>query len=171
MADTHSVSLDIPNTVGITLRGFARSVDTTKLPAGVLVALLEKGIQRGSNDPLGALFEKGATVAEADIDKYFTELTERWAAGNIAKTRTGGLGRTTDPVKREVKRLANAEVDSALPTLLAHHGAISRKEFDEQFRAKYVAARIEKHSERLTKEANANLAKLAKAADMDLLDI
>jgi hypothetical protein len=175
MSDTHSVTLDIPNSIGVTLRGFARKLDTSRLPVNVIVALFEKGVQRGSNDPLGALFDKGETVAESKVDEYWNDLVSRWEKGEVAKTRSGGLGRTTDPVQREVKRLANAEVDTSLTKLLVHHGAggvpMSRKDFDEKLRAKYVAGQIERHKDRLTKEATANLAKLQKAGEVELLDI
>lgn len=177
MTDT-TVTFTVPSEVGVTLRGFARKVDVTKLPAKTLAFLLEKGIQRGSNDPLGAQFEKGQTVAESEIDKYFSDLVDRWNKGEVAKTRTGGLGRTTDPVQREIKRLANAHVDvpARLAKILAHHGVggvpMSRKAFDESLRAKYVQAHIDRNKESLEKEAKANLAKLQKSAeDVELLDI
>jgi hypothetical protein len=167
--------LEVPNSIGVTLRGFARKLDTSNLPEKVIVALFEKGVQRGSNDPLGALFDKGETVAESKIDEYWADLVKRWSNGEVAKTRTGGLGRTTDPVQREIKRLANAEVDASLTKLLVHHGAggvpMSRKAFDEQLRAKYVSGQMEKHKERLEKEAKANLAKLQKAGEVELLNI
>lgn len=171
----HSVTIEIPDEIGVTLRGFARKVDTTKLPSNVIVALFEKGVQRGSNDPLGALFDKGETVAESKIDDYFNDLVGRWQKGEVAKARTGGLGRTSDPFLREVKRLANAAVDRSLTKLLVHHGAggvpLSRKEFDEKFRAKYVAGHMERNKESLEREARANLAKLEKAGEVELLDI
>lgn len=170
MSETHEVTISVPNSIGVTLRGFARKLDTTKLPVNVIAALFEKGVQRGANDPLGAMFEKGETIAESKVDEYWSDLVTRWMKGEVAKARSGGLGRTTDPVQREVKRLANAEVDASLTKLLAHHG-FSRKEFDEKLRAKYVAGQIERHKDRLTKEANANLAKLQKAGEVELLDI
>ncbi len=170
-----TVSFPVPSEVGVTLRGFARKVDVTKLPAKTLAFLLEKGIQRGSNDPLGAQFEKGQTVAESEIDKYFSDLVERWNKGEVAKTRSGGLGRTTDPVQREIKRLANAAVDKSLTKLLVHHGAggvpMTRKDFDEKLRAKYVAGHMERNKESLEREAKANLSKLEKAGEVELLDI
>ena len=176
MADTHSITIEVPNAIGVTLRGFARSLDTSKLPEKTILFLLEKGVQRGSNDPLGALFDKGETVAESKIDEYWNDLVSRWNKGEVAKTRSGGLGRTTDPTQREIKRLANAEVDKSLAKLLAHHGVggtpMSRKAFDESLRAKYVAGHIERHKERLEKEAKANLAKLEKSSgDVELLDL
>lgn len=170
----HQVTIELPDSIGVTLRGFARKLDTTKLPLNVIVALFEKGVQRGSNDPLGALFEKGETVAEAKVDEYWNDLVARWNKGEVAKTRSGGLGRTTDPVQREIKRLANGEVDASLTKLLVHHGAggvpMTRKDFDEKLRAKYVAGQIERHKDRLEKEAKANLAKLQKAGEVELLD-
>jgi hypothetical protein len=174
MADnTHSVTLDVPSVVNVTLRGFARKLDMTKLPSKTLLFLLEKGAQRGANDPLGAQFEDKPT--EAQIDSYWSDLTGRWEKGEVAKTRSGGLGRTTDPVQREIKRLANAEIDASLTKLLVHHGAggvpMSRKEFDEKLRAKYVTGQIERHKERLEREAKANLAKLSKAGEVELLTI
>lgn len=170
----HQVTIDVPDSINVTLRGFARKLDTTKLPLNVIVALFEKGVQRGSNDPLGALFEKGETVAESKVDEYWNDLVARWNKGEVAKTRSGGLGRTTDPVQREIKRLANGEVDASLTKLLVHHGAggvpMTRKDFDEKLRAKYVAGQIERHKDRLEKEAKANLAKLQKAGEVELLD-
>lgn len=175
MTDTHEVTITVPNSIGVTLRGFARKLDTSKLPANVIVALFEKGVQRGSNDPLGALFDKGETVAESKVDEYWNDLVARWTKGEVAKTRSGGLGRTTDPIQREIKRLANEEVGNSLTKLLVHHGAggvpMTRKEFDEKLRAKYVAGQIERHKDRLEKEAKANLTKLQKAGDVELLNI
>jgi hypothetical protein len=175
---THSVTIELPDSVGVTLRGFARKLDVTKLPAKVVVALFEKGVQRGSNDPLGALFDKGETVQESKVDEYWNDLVTRWEKGEVAKTRTGGLGRTTDPVQREIKRLANAHVDvpARLAKILAHHGVggvpMSRKAFDESLRAKYVQAHIDRNKESLEKEAKANLAKLQRSAeDVELLDV
>ncbi|MGH8337365.1 MAG: hypothetical protein ACRETL_11225, partial [Gammaproteobacteria bacterium] len=120
-------------------------------------------------------FDKGETPTEKAIDEYWDDLVSRWNKGEVAKTRTGGLGRTTDPVQREIKRLANAEIDSSLAKLLAHHGVggtpMSRKAFDESLRSKYVSGQIERHKERLDKEAKANLAKLQKAGEVELLDL
>jgi hypothetical protein len=179
MAETHTVTVELPDSIGVTLRGFARKLDTRSLPANVIVALFEKGVQRGSNDPLGALFEKGETVAESKVDEYWNDLVARWNRGEVAKTRTGGLGRTTDPVQREIKRLATAHVEqpARLAKILAHHGVggtpMSRKAFDESLKAKYVQAHIERNKDALEREAKANLAKLAKSAeaDVELLDI
>jgi hypothetical protein len=167
---SHTVSLELPDSVGVTLRGIARSLDVSKLPANVIVALFEKGVQRASNDPLGAVFDKDTEVTAEAVDTYWNELTTRWFKGEIAKARIGGGGRVTDPVKKEVRRLADAEVTTNLTALLAHHG-VSKKEFEADYRSKYVAARIEKHAERLDKEARANLAKLGKSADIELLDM
>jgi hypothetical protein len=173
MSDTHEIIVRMPDEIEVTLRGHTRKLDTYVLPDNVVVWLIEKGVQRGSNDPLGALFKKGENVSAEAIDKYWDDLVSRWEKGEVAKTRSGGLGRTTDPLQREIKRLANAEIDANIAKLLAHHG-VTRKEFDEQFRAKYVKNRIEKFGERLKAEAEANLAKLKAAAevdDEDLLDL
>lgn len=177
MADTHSVTLEIPSTVNVTLRGFARKLDMTKLPAKTLLFLLEKGAQRGANDPLGAQFDEKPT--ESQINGYWSDLTTRWEKGEVAKTRAGGLGRTTDPLQREMKRLAAAEVDKARDKpnspLLAKHGVggtpMTKKAFDETLRPKYVAAHLEKNKERLEREAKSNLAKLEKAGEVELMDI
>jgi hypothetical protein len=173
MSDIQSttVAVDIPQSVTVKLRGHERVVDVTKLHPNTLSFLLDKGIQRGANDPLGALFKKGETIEQKKLDDYFTDLTDRWERGEVEKRRTGGLGRTTDPVMREMKRLANAEIDQNLAKLLANHGGMSRKEFDETLRAKYMKKRLTDHEARLREQALINLAELKDAAGFDEDDL
>lgn len=165
----HDISISIPSEVTVTLRGHNRTLDTTRLPDNVLVWLIEKGIQRGSNDPLGALFKKGEDADPKKIDEYWDELVSRWEKGEVTKARSGGLGRTTDPVKREMKRLANAEIDQNIAKLLAAHG-VTRKEFDESYRAKYLKKRLTDHEERLREKAIQNLEDLKAQGDEDDFD-
>lgn len=171
---THDVVLSIPDSVSVTLRGHERTLDTNTIPNNVLVWLLtDKGMQRAANDPLGAVFDKGYKPKPEEIDSYWNDVLKRWQAGETAKARKGGLGRTTDPVQREMKRLAKDEVLKSVAKLLAFH-KVSRKEFDEQFLAKYVKARVEKFHDRLEEEAKAYLEKVAASTeedDVDLLDI
>lgn len=172
MSDTHEIAIEIPSTVTVTLRGHNRDLDTTKLPDNVLVWLLEKGIQRGSNDPLGALFKKGEEVDPKKIDEYWNDLTTRWEKGEVEKRRSGGLGRTTDPVMREMKRLANEEITANIGKLLANHG-VTRKEFDETYRVKYLKKRLADHGDRLREAALENLAKLKESVeeeDFEMID-
>lgn len=171
MSETHDISISIPSLVSVTLRGHNRELDTTVLPEKTLVWLLQKGIQRGANDPLGALFKKNEKPDPAKIDEYWTELVTRWDNGDVQKTRSGGLGRTSDPVLREMKRLANAEIDANIAKLLAAHN-VPRKEFDESLRAQYVKKRLADHEDRLREKALANLAELKESAgsDIELID-
>lgn len=166
----HDISISIPSEVTVTLRGHNRTLDTTALPDNVLVWLLEKGIQRGSNDPLGALFKKGEKVDPEKIDEYWTDLVTRWEKGEVAKTRSGGLGRTSDPIMREMKRLANAEIDQNIAKLLAAHN-VTRKEFDESLRAKYVKKRLTDHEDRLREKAIQNIADLKAQGDEDDIEL
>ena len=168
----HEITIEIPSSVTVTLRGVNRELDTTTLPDNVLVWLLEKGIQRGSNDPLGALFKKGEEIDPDKIDEYWNDLTTRWANGEVEKRRSGGLGRTSDPVMREMKRLANSEIDANIAKLLGNHN-VTRKEFDESYRAMYLKKRLADHAERLREKALENLAEIKEAAEdneVELID-
>lgn len=170
MAETHTIELAVPVSVAVTLRGINRELNTESLPEETWVWLIEKGIQRGANDPLGAIFKKGEEVDESKVDEYWTDLVTRWNNGEVTKTRSGGLGRTSDPVLREMKRLANEEINANIGKLLAAH-SVTRKEFDESYRAKYLKKRLDDHGERLRAVAVENLSKLQDAAEEEEIEI
>lgn len=173
MSDTHTVSIEIPTQFPVTLRGHERLLDTTAFPAETLSWLMEKGMQRGSNDPLGALFPTGAAVDMTKLDEYFTDLQDRWNRGEVEKKRKGGLGRSTDPVMREMKRLAGLEIDKSTEILLKHHNCTAT-EFKENLRVQYLKKYLEDHADTLRKEATENLEREAekqKARPITLLDL
>lgn len=173
MSDTHTVSVEIPAKFAVTLRGYERLLDTTAFPAETLSWLMEKGMQRGSNDPLGALFPKNTEVDIGKLDEYFTDLQKRWNEGEVEKKRKGGLGRTSDPVMREMKRLAGLEIDKSQDVLLKHHNCTAT-EFKEGLRVQYLKKYLEDHGEALRAEAVENLAREAekqKARPITLLDL
>jgi hypothetical protein len=166
----YEVMVLMPETVAVKLRGNERTVDVTKLHPETLTFLLDKGIQRGANDPLGALFKKGEEIDQKKLDDYFTDLTDRWERGEVEKRRTGGLGRTTDPVMREMKRLANDEITKNIAKLLAAHG-VTRTEFDSTYRVKYLKKRLADHADRLREEAVEYLARLKEKGEEDEVEI
>jgi hypothetical protein len=165
-----SVVVDIPRSVTVKLRGNERVVDVSKLHSDTLSFLLDKGIQRGANDPLGALFKKGEEIDVKKLDDYFTDLMDRWERGEVEKRRSGGLGRTSDPVMREMKRLANDEITKNIAKLLAAHG-VTRTEFDATYRVKYLKKRLADHADRLREEAQEYLARLKEKGEEDEVEI
>lgn len=157
-----TVSFEHPATETVTLRGLEHSIDLPKLPDAQKSAALSYGIQRMLNDRMKTTADDAEDARRAEG----AELVRKFLAGEKFSTRQPGAGRSSDPIKIEMRKIADAEVTANIEALLKHHN-VSKSEFNKTFRGQYVAARIEpgsKHEARIRKEAEAAVARHAKAA-------
>lgn len=121
--------------------------------------LINYGWKQSLSDAFAAA--KDAAEVEGKCKARFDKIV----AGSMSE-RSGGVGRTTDPVEKEMKRLAAAIVDAAI--------ARKGKKISKEDRATYIANLFARDEEILRADAEANLAKLAEesadaADDLDEL--
>lgn len=158
------MQITVPDVFTVTLRGVERSINSADVSESRLTQSLAYGVQRILNDRMKTENSdpEPERVAEAD------GLIAKFYSGEPFSTRKGGT-RTTDKVAQMRKAIANEEINATdtLNSLLKFHNGISRKEFDSDWRAKYVAMRLDpngKHFERIDREAKRRLSAAQKQA-------
>lgn len=164
------LKITVPDTLKFTLAGDDYFVKASEIASTYLEQAITNGLQR----VMVPHMKHDGKLLSGKSDKVVRQkqgeaLIAKLKSGERLGQRASG-GRTVDPIKREMKRIANAEVDASMPRLLKHHGNISRKVFDSKYRSQYVDAVLKEDHERLAKLAKDTLAKVG-GGEVKLLNI
>ena len=142
------------------------TLDGNVLEPRIVEWAIAYGFRQGIRDAGAA--EKTDELRNAKAEKRVHALVT-----NTLREGSGGGGKVTDPVQREVIALATAEVrtatenpgNAAWVAKQRAEGKLSLSELREAMLKPY----IEKHKERLTSKANANIAeRMGAAGELDL---
>ena len=154
--------------ITIAKTGQSIEIDFAALPANSQDFIINYGLRQILNDCHSSLTIKGWEGDKADFDKAVMEaVEEKFGAIMSGDLTIRGTGepRIVDPVEKEVRAIARAEIETKL------QGAnLSARKIGKEKMAELLAAHIEKSGDRLRKDAKAAI-KRREAIDVDTGDI
>jgi len=144
-------------------------INISQIPAEVWEEFALRGLGACIQPYVGKVFgdkEKADTDAgKAKLQDAINTALAVFLTGEVSDG--PGRGRQSDPLKTQMRALAEAEVTAATEKLMAFHG-VNKGEFDKEWRTKYINKRLteEPHKTRLETQAKEILAKMSEGGEV-----